>query len=631
WLEVYRDKSLDLEGDQLSISLWVYPESREDCSVITKGNYQFGVEQRQNKLIFYLGGKNRVTLKADLPAHWEKKWHHIAGIYDGETINLYLDGKQVSTRSWQQKLKNTPFPINIGKNAETQGQDHPGKLFAGKIDQVRIIDKAIPADKLYSDKDISPEKALLWLDFERSDNKGYFYSLGIGARSYGLVWPDRRVKPELWQLKKSAQPVSIIPVNLEQGKFKITNRHHFKNLNDLKGNWKLSANGVNGEVLEKGELDIDLEAGKKKIIKIPYKIPDNDKKDYYFLVKFALKNDTLWAKSGHEIAWEQFEVTSAQSEQFMENSSVNDITELSLKQDNAIVHIQGDNFSCNFDKTSGFLTSLKYREQELIKQGPKFNVWRAPVANELDEWPMYRTETAYLQKEMGNNIAGGWRSIGLNKLTHELVQFSVKENDETIEIAAEYMVSGNNYISGFKTGYHYIVNSGGKITLNLKVIPYGNMTGWLPKIGTIMKLPRELQQIKWYGKGPFENYPDRKTGAKTGIFESKVKEEYQPYLIPQDYGNKTEVKWFTISSKKGNGLLVTSKEKLNISSHQYELYNLSRANYPFQLKKSDSVILNIDHNVSGVGGTSISVQDKYKILPQKDEYTFSIIPGNFNK
>ncbi|MFW6410369.1 MAG: glycoside hydrolase family 2 TIM barrel-domain containing protein, partial [Halanaerobiales bacterium] len=296
WLEVYRSSALDITENQLSISLWVYPETRNDSSLITKGNYQFGLEQKQNKLIFYLGGKSKIQIETELPIYWTDRWHHIAGIYDGEKISLYIDGELVVTQNWNQQLKNTPFPVTIGKNAQTQGQDYPGKLFSGLIDKVRLFDKVVTIENLYQDSNLSPEESLLWLDFETTEPRGNFYTLGIGARSYGLVWPDRRVKPELWQVKKSAQPVSLEMDNLEKKRIKIINRHHFKNLKEFTGIWEVSKNGINGETIQTGELDLDLAPGEEKIIQIPFSQPKNGSEDYYLLISFRLSRGELWAR-----------------------------------------------------------------------------------------------------------------------------------------------------------------------------------------------------------------------------------------------------------------------------------------------------------------------------------------------
>ena len=141
-----------------------------------------------------------------------------------------------------------------------------------------------------------------------------------------------------------------------------------------------------------------------------------------------------------------------------------------------------------------------------------------------------------------------------------------------------------------------------------------------------MKLRSSLRNITWYGRGPFETYPDRKTGAKTGLYNVSVDDDYVPYLVPQDYGNKTDVHWLAISDNDGFGLRIESNQLFNSSIHKFSTDNLTRALFIKQLKEDNAVTLNLDHKVSGVGGTAISVINKYRVLPADYDFTFFIKP-----
>jgi len=141
-----------------------------------------------------------------------------------------------------------------------------------------------------------------------------------------------------------------------------------------------------------------------------------------------------------------------------------------------------------------------------------------------------------------------------------------------------------------------------------------------------MQLPREFQKMEWFGRGPYENYPDRKTGAKTGIYKTNVDDDYVPYIIPQDYGNRCDVRWFRLSNEKGSGLSISSKELFHFSVQKYSTDKLDRAHYPFQLKEEEVITLNLDHQVSGVGGTANSVLNPYRVSPGEFEFAFRINP-----
>ncbi len=635
WVEVYRAAGLDISGDKLTISVNVSPKKSDVYSpFVTKGDHQYGIVQTiDNNIEFYIYTNQRYSVKAKLPDNWQGNWYHLAGIYDGKEMRLYIDGQLEGVKDCKGKILDSPFPVNIGRNAEIQGQDYEGNLCNALINSVSIFDKVISIDKLYEASIELQSSTQLWLDFDESSVDGEFYSLGIGARSYGLVLPDRTIKPELWQLKKSAQAVAIEAVDLDSGKVRVFNRHHFKNLKELNTIWKLTADG---EILQNGEMELELAPLEKSFINIPYqKFEMKQGVDYQLDIAFCLASDTNWADKGHQVAWEQFDLSPKRSENksTVEKEKTNNLNseeliyeDLSVEEiDNKLI-ISGSKFRYTFIKEEGLLDSLSVDGKEVIEQGPIFNAWRPPLANELDSWPIGRTSIGQTKEGIGNDIANGWRSIGLNRLKHELESFSIiHKNKEKVEISAVFSVSANNYTTGFDVTYYYQILASGELIITVKTVPQGRMTHWLPKIGLQMQIPKQFEKLKWYGRGPYENYPDRKSGAKIGLYENTVDNEYIPYLIPQDYGNKTDVNWFTLTNNNNLGLKVTG-ESFNFSAHIFSPDNLTRANHTFQLKEADYITVNMDHRVSGVGGTSISVLNKYRVLPDIYQYTLRINP-----
>jgi beta-galactosidase len=132
--------------------------------------------------------------------------------------------------------------------------------------------------------------------------------------------------------------------------------------------------------------------------------------------------------------------------------------------------------------------------------------------------------------------------------------------------------------------------------------------------------------VKWYGRGPFETYPDRKTGAKIGTYSGSVAEQYVPYLIPQENGNKTDVRWTELQSKQGVVLKISASEPFNFSALNVDSDNLSRARYPFQLKPFEGITLNLDYALSGVGCTAISTLNKYRVMPSERKFQLVFEP-----
>ena len=212
WVEVYRDEGLEISGDMLTLTLKVYPRALNSSAgaLLTKGDWQFGLHQiRKDSLEFYLTTSARHKVQIALPGNWENNWHQVTARYDGKEISLSVDGSISSKVAVSGNILNTPFPVNIGRNVELHGQETSVYICDAIIDQVGIFRKVISSDALANPADELKKQAALWLDFEEMTEAGEFFSYGIGARTYGAIWPDRRPQPEMWQIKKSAQPVAV--------------------------------------------------------------------------------------------------------------------------------------------------------------------------------------------------------------------------------------------------------------------------------------------------------------------------------------------------------------------------------------------------------------------------------------
>jgi beta-galactosidase len=160
------------------------------------------------------------------------------------------------------------------------------------------------------------------------------------------------------------------------------------------------------------------------------------------------------------------------------------------------------------------------------------------------------------------------------------------------------------------------------------VIPDGDIPSWLPRIGMEWILEPSFENVEWYGRGPQENYPDRKSGYRIGVFKSTVAGMYEPYLIPQDYGLRTDNRWVRMTDKDGVGLEFSGSSLFNFSAHPYSADNLTKALYTYQLQPFDGITFNFDYATSGVGCTALSVFPQYQVLPQRYDFTVRIKPVN---
>jgi beta-galactosidase len=625
WVEVYRDDVLEISGNQLTLSLRVFPRSLMSSAgtLITKGNWQFGLHQiRKDSLEFYITTRQKRKVLIALPDNWENNWHHVIARYNGTAISLSIDGRESRSVPVSGNIRNTPFPVNIGRNAELHGQETSVYISDAIIDQVGIFARAIPSDQLENPTDVLKKQSALWLDFEEIATGGDFYSYGIGARTYGSVWPDRRPQPEMWQIKKSAQPVSVKLISAVTGEVEIANRYLFTNLNELQAEWILQGNG---ELLDRGVLNLNIEPQKKSRITVPFKKSElKDGFEYSLLVSFRQQGRSLWAEPGFEIAWDQMELPWKKPAQDVVRTLA---SSLKITEDKEKLVVSGTGFKYAFEKKTGTLKSMQVNGKELIKKGAELNVWRAPLANETDDWAYWSANNKHKTDGFGRMAATEWYSAGLDQLQLIPEIFIVSKTDENNMVleVRNLMLLGTKR-GAFMNHYTYKINGSGEMTIDHTVIPNGDMPAWLPRIGVGWILDKSLDNVQWYGRGPQENYPDRKSGYKTGVYKLTVAEMYEPYLIPQDYGLRCDNRWVRMTDNDGTGLEFKGDKLFNFSAQPYSTENLTKALYTYQLHPFDGVTFNLDYATSGVGCTALSVFTEYQVMPQRYDFSLTVRP-----
>ena len=346
--------------------------------------------------------------------------------------------------------------------------------------------------------------------------------------------------------------------------------------------------------------------------------------EFRLSLSFSQNGKAARAEAGFEIAWDQLKLPWERPVSELQKESS---TLLAMKEVKDKLIISGKEFVYVFDKNTGALTSMKVKGKEFIKQGAVLNVWRAPLANETDEWGFWSSNKKHNTDGFGHTAATEWYSAGLDKLQLINELFNVKSNDNhdvTVEVK-NVMLLGTKR-GAFLDHYIYNINSIGEMTIEHSVIPDGDMPSWLPRVGVNWILDKSLGNVQWYGRGPQENYPDRKTGYKTGTYKSTVTEMYEPYLIPQDYGLRCDNKWVRMTDNSGAGLEFSGDKLFNFSAHPYSAENLTKALYTYQLHPFDGITFNFDYATSGVGCTALSVFPEYQVMPQRYDFILTVRP-----
>lgn len=431
----------------------------------------------------------------------------------------------------------------------------------------------------------------------------------------GIVMPDRKPNPSLFEVKKGYQNIHTSDKDPLQGKVEIENEYRFLSLDFISLHWEVLANG---KEIENGIIkNLDIGPLEQKLIQIPFTTPDiQPSTEYHLKLTFKLKKDTKWGKKGHSVAWEQFKLPFKVPT--IEPIVIEDLPPLKTEEDETNICISGDYFKLEIGKHSGAIESYYYKEKELIKSPLIHNFWRAPIDNDLG----FADEDLEDFDEESTHIDYSWREASISR---EIVDFQFEDIKPQIKRVS---VSFDVINSDEPLKLIYLIYGNGDIIIENRFIPNKEMI----RFGMQCKIPKDLNQITWFGKGPHETMEDRKNGASVGLYSGNVESLIHPYIRPQENANRTNVRWLTIQNQDHLGLLIShlNGSYLNFSSWPYSMEDLEKATHTFELPNRDFITLNIDHKQKGVGGDLPglpSVHKKYRLRKDKVyEYRFLLRP-----
>ena len=427
----------------------------------------------------------------------------------------------------------------------------------------------------------------------------------------GLLMSDRETTPKYWEVKKVYSPVEL---RVESGELRVTNRNHHTDLSQYRCLWTLS---IDGKQKDQGEITLpEVAPGESETIPLPVSIAGKKASakatsDLRLTISFILKRDALWAKAGHEVAWEQLCI----QEGALLSSKLENRGRLKVRADEEHLSISGSGFSIQWEKNAtGSLTSLTYHGKEMLAHPADFplqpvtQAFRAPTDND---------------KSFGNWLAKDWSlhqmdnpRISLDSFKHEV------REDGAVIVRVQ---TRNRYKEGMiVTKFLYTILSDGTIDLKTTFQPQGILPE-LPRLGIAFCLSSDYNTSIWQGRGPQDNYPDRKTSAAVGLWKRSVADQYVHYPRPQDSGNKEEVCRLMLTDRHGKGIRVDAVEDVfSASALHYTAQDLYKETHDCNLKPRPEVILSLDAAVLGLGNSSCGpgVLKKYAI--DKKEHTLHI-------
>lgn len=439
------------------------------------------------------------------------------------------------------------------------------------------------------------------------DLKGYNKMNNDNFCMDGIISPDQNYIPHTYIVKKVYQDILFEAKDLNKGTITVINDFKFTDLtpNNYTFKWVLLRNG---EEFKEGTFTASVAADSRKDVKLDLPALAEEAGVEYFLQVYSYSNQaTELIPSGFEVAKEEFAFN--QNNYFVAGNANGQITV--EKQDDKII-VKAGNLSYEFSSKDGRgLLSMKNKGQNVFRELPRLNFWRALTDNEFGEWMQYSARI--------------WESAGHNTI------YKYKSSGETTEgFKAEYEVKLRGIEA--KVEITYTVNKDGSLTTSAHYKALSDDLPEMLRFGMLMTLPRDYNDFMWYGRGPYENYVDRKHDTFMGIWNGKVEEQAFAYYRPQETGNKTDVRWLTLKNKNGKGIRIDGVQPLSVSATNNCPEDLDPGMTKKQQHWSDvlprhEVVLCVDLFQRGVGGLQswgAKPLDQYRFMDKEYSYSYTI-------
>ncbi len=439
----------------------------------------------------------------------------------------------------------------------------------------------------------------------------------------GLVSADRRPHPHAFEVKKVYQPVRVRDAALAEGRVVVENRRAFTDLSDLAGSWEITIDGAAAASGALPPLSTPPGAAETVTLDLPELAADPGTESL-LTIRFRTREDALLLPAGHEVGWDQFLLRSATPVAAGAPAGV----PLRVRETAAFVEVSGSmgtptgamgdpGFRFRFDRELGILRSFRAGGRELIVSGPNPNFWRAPTDNDY-----------------GNGFpvrSGVWRLAG-RPPARALEGMSVAAAPDGRRVAVESRFSLRSV--GTRYSLLHEIFPDGTLAVRARMTGVDEELPEIPRFGTLLTLPGSLTRAAWYGRGPFENYWDRRTGAAVGRYRRAVAELAHPYVRPQETGTRTDVRWAALTDPDGAGLLVVGLPHFSFSALPYRISDLDGGEtktrrHAVDLVPRDEVTLTVDYRQTGVGGDDswgAVPHREYTLWPQDLEYRFLLRP-----
>lgn len=633
------NEALSGSGKSFTVEVICKPASDgADKVLIAKGDYQFALKTNSSKQLEFFAyyNNNWKSVTAKKPDNWVGNWHQVVATYDKGAIKIYCDGELIGSGNGNTTIASSSVALGVGCSADN------GRTFDGEISMGRVYSRALSQEEINAQNSTTPaiteksDDVLLWADFSgltvdesskpydyyadtdahtnlySDEIKGNFYGYGGDSgespndNSFcvnGLVSPDRDVQPELYEVKYQYQSVwfTADDSRLLGETIDVYNENNFLNLNDFDVTWTLTEDG---KEIGSGKLsaeDTNIAGRESGSIKVPYRasMPEEKKAgaEYYLNLSVQLKEDTEWAKAGHEVAYEQFQIPAEVTK--VEPTINTNVTVDDSAED--VIKVSGTDFSFEVEKATGTLKNYVYKGETLLTSGPVPNYWRGILNND------------------NGNYDGNWKNVNKNVTASDIAVGTNDAGQKTIRVTLASASQAN-----LKQTMIYTVDGSGAVTVDATVDATGTSLGRYIRIGTVMELPEGYENVEWYGNGPVEAMWDREDFATVGRYSNTVSGMFYPYLDTQDTGTVTGVKWISVTNPSAkSAMAIAATDTVEASALHFTVDDLDQAQHPYELTKLDSTILTVNYRSQGTGNKSCGADTlSAYLLPNNKAYTY---------
>lgn len=420
----------------------------------------------------------------------------------------------------------------------------------------------------------------------------------------GLVSPERNPHTGLLELKQVMAPVLFTAGDLAKGEVNVSNRYDFVSLGHLGLHWTIE---LDGAVVSQGQAELGHVLPRETTtIKLPYELPEASSGTYVLNLSCWLKDKTVWAEAGYEIAIAQIELPVQRKDE--PAAVLSRVTPMTAVQQGDALQLEGHDFSYTFNLNSGMPSSITKNGVEMLQGVPQFSIWRAPTDND-------------------SKIQEDWKKVGYNRAVTKIYSCSWEQDGATVVIKSSFSIGAVARFVILRGEAVWTVDPSGVIQLQVEADVAKDLV-FFPRFGLSLVMPEGMEEVEYLGYGPHESYIDMRMNAKWGHYLTTVDEMYVPYVHPQEHGSRFGTEWVVVSNELGMGIKFSGKEPISFNASHFTPKDLEEAGHDYKLQPRKETIVHLDYKMSGVGSNSCGpdLLEPYRMDDKQFRYELTLQP-----